>query len=53
MGLVDCGKKKQEKDESLFCWKGNQVVTLKNFRVAYIGVRQTAKVIVQYAEVYI
>jgi hypothetical protein len=40
MGLFDWVKKKTGKDETVFCWKCNQVVKLKDFRVAYIGVRQ-------------
>ncbi len=43
MGLFDWVKKKPEKDETVFCWRCNQVVRLKNLRVTYVGVRRTVE----------
>ncbi len=40
MGFLNWIKKKVGKDETVFCSRCNQVVKLKNFRVAYTGVRQ-------------
>jgi hypothetical protein len=43
MSLFDWVKKKSEKDETVFCWKCNQVDKLKNLRGTYVGVIQTVE----------
>ncbi len=43
MGLFDWFKKKFDKDETVLCSKCKQEVKLENFRVTYIGVRQTVE----------